>query len=175
MSRLWCVGDTFFLTVVGREAATAGTRRPGSTRGWNRSRARNHPHSVRQWPEHSCPSTAWYRLTVSIDRETFENTSGEELADLAVVDRVLRFLVAHDDRAFERREIAARTEIDADTVATALDRLHERELVDHSGARRKPTPLGVRGSRHYRSPSTQRTRLLTPVQFKIVNNRCAPL
>jgi len=68
---------------------------------------------------------------VSIDRETFENTSGEELADLSVVDRVLRFLVAHDDRAFERREIAARTEIDADTVATALDRLHERELVDH--------------------------------------------
>jgi len=112
---------------------------------------------------------------VSIDRETFENTSGEELADLAVVDRVLRFLVAHDDRAFERREIAARTEIDADTVATALDRLHERELVDHSGARRKPTPLAAGESRHYRSPSTQRTRLLTPVQFKIVNNRCAPL
>jgi hypothetical protein len=49
------------------------------------------------------------------------------------------------------------------------------EATDHSGARRKPTPLGVGGSRHYRSPSTQRTRLLSPIQFKIVNNRCAPL
>jgi hypothetical protein len=68
---------------------------------------------------------------VSIDRETFENTSGEELADLSVVDRVLRFLSVHDDRAFEKREIATRTEIDPDTVATALDRLYERELVDH--------------------------------------------
>jgi hypothetical protein len=68
---------------------------------------------------------------MSIDRETFENTSEEELTDLSVPDHVLGFLVAHDDRAFEAREIAAQTDLDEGAVSTALTRLKQRELVEH--------------------------------------------
>ncbi|KAB1185092.1 MULTISPECIES: helix-turn-helix domain-containing protein [Haloferax] len=68
---------------------------------------------------------------MSIDRETFENTNEEELTDLSVPDQVLGFLVAHDDRAFEAREIAAQTDLDEGAVSTALTRLKQRELVEH--------------------------------------------
>jgi len=68
---------------------------------------------------------------MSIDRETFERASEEELSDLSATDRVLAFLVAHNERAFEAREIAARTELDSGTASTALSRLKERGLVEH--------------------------------------------
>ncbi len=68
---------------------------------------------------------------MSIDRETFETSSEEELAGLSVPDRVLGFLAAHDDRAFEAREIAAQTDLDEGAVSTALTRLKARDLVDH--------------------------------------------
>ena len=70
---------------------------------------------------------------MSIDRETFENASEEELANLSVPDRVLGFLVANSDRAFEASEIAAQTEIDKGAVSTALSRLKDRALVEHKG------------------------------------------
>jgi hypothetical protein len=44
---------------------------------------------------------------MSIDRETFENTSEDELTEISVPDQVLGFLVTHEDRAFQAREIAA--------------------------------------------------------------------
>jgi len=47
--------------------------------------------------------------------------------------RVLGFLVAHADRAFEASEIAARAELDSGTVSTALSRLKSRGLVEHKG------------------------------------------
>lgn len=68
---------------------------------------------------------------MSIDRETFENTSEDELTELSVPDEVLGFLVAHDDRAFQAREIAAQTELDEGAVSTALTRLKSRGLVEH--------------------------------------------
>jgi len=68
---------------------------------------------------------------MSIDRNTFENASEAELADLSVPDRVLGFLAAHDDRAFEAREIASRAELDEGTVSTALSRSKGRGLVEH--------------------------------------------
>jgi DNA-binding transcriptional ArsR family regulator len=68
---------------------------------------------------------------MSIDRETFENTSEEELEDLSVPDQVLGFLAAHDDRAFKAREIAAQIGVDKGAVSTALSRLKDRELVEH--------------------------------------------
>lgn len=68
---------------------------------------------------------------MSIDRETFENASEEELGTLSVPDRVLGFLAAHADLAFKAREIAARTGIDESAVSTALSRLKSRELVEH--------------------------------------------
>lgn len=68
---------------------------------------------------------------MSIDRDTFENTSEEELADLSVPDQVLGFLAANEDRAFKAREIASQIGIDEGAVSTALSRLKDRGLVEH--------------------------------------------
>ncbi|MFB6121685.1 MAG: MarR family transcriptional regulator [Halobacteriaceae archaeon] len=68
---------------------------------------------------------------MSIDRETFENASEEELEGLSVPDHVLGFLVAHEDQAFEAREIASRIGVDEGAVSTALSRLKDRALVEH--------------------------------------------
>ena len=68
---------------------------------------------------------------MSIDRETFENTSEDELEELSVPDRVLGFLAVHDDRAFKAREIAAQIDTDEGAVSTALSRLKRRGLVEH--------------------------------------------
>ncbi|QLD86150.1 MarR family transcriptional regulator [Natronomonas halophila] len=68
---------------------------------------------------------------MSIDRDTFENTSEEELAGLSVPDQVLGFLVANDNRAFKAREIASQIGVDEGAVSTALSRLKDRSLVEH--------------------------------------------
>ena len=68
---------------------------------------------------------------MSIDRDTFEDASEEELAGLSAPERVLGFLAAHDDRAFEAREVADRIDLDAGAVSTALSRLKGRGLVEH--------------------------------------------
>ena len=68
---------------------------------------------------------------MSIDRETFENTSEEDLEELSVPDQVLGFLAAHDDRAFKSREIASQTGIGEGAISTALSRLKGRGLVEH--------------------------------------------
>lgn len=68
---------------------------------------------------------------MSIDRERFDNASEEELAGLSTPDRVLGFLLAHDDQAFEAREIASRTDLGGAAVSTALSRLKDRGLVEH--------------------------------------------
>ena len=69
--------------------------------------------------------------TMSIDRDTFENTSEEELADLSVPDRVLGFLAANEDRAFKTRETASQIGVDEGAVSTALSRLKDRDLIEH--------------------------------------------
>jgi hypothetical protein len=68
---------------------------------------------------------------MSIDRDTFENTSEEDLADLSAPDQVLGFLAANEDRAFKAREIATQIGVDEGTVSTSLSRLKDRELVEH--------------------------------------------
>jgi hypothetical protein len=68
---------------------------------------------------------------MSIDRNTFENASEDELGDLSAPDQVLGFLVANDDRAFEAREIASQTSLGEGAVSTALSRLKDRGLVEH--------------------------------------------
>ncbi|MEZ3115544.1 MarR family transcriptional regulator [Halobaculum sp. MBLA0147] len=68
---------------------------------------------------------------MSIDRDTFENTSEDELGELSVPDRVLGFLAANRDRAFEAREVASQTGVDTGAVSTALSRLKDRDLVEH--------------------------------------------
>lgn len=68
---------------------------------------------------------------MSIDRDTFENTNEDELAELSVSDQVLGFLVANEDRAFKAREIASQIGVDKGAVSTALSRLKNRDLVEH--------------------------------------------
>jgi len=68
---------------------------------------------------------------MSIDRDTFENASEDELADLSVTDQVLGFLAANGDRAFKAREIATQIGVDEGAVSTALSRLKNRNLVKH--------------------------------------------
>ena len=68
---------------------------------------------------------------MSIDRDTFENTTEDELADLSIPDQVLGFLAAHPDQAFKAREIASRIDVDEGAVSTALSRLKDRDLVEH--------------------------------------------
>ena len=68
---------------------------------------------------------------MSIDRDTFENTSEEDLADLSAPDHVLGFLAANEDRAFKAREIASQIGVDEGAVSTALSRLKDRGLVEH--------------------------------------------
>lgn len=70
-------------------------------------------------------------VRMSIDRETFENTSEDELEELSVPDQVLGFLAAHEDRAFKAREIASQLDVDEGAVSTALSRLKNRDLVEH--------------------------------------------
>ena len=68
---------------------------------------------------------------MSIDRDTFENTSEDELEELSIPDQVLGFLAANDDRAFKAREIASQIGIDEGAGSTALSRLKNRGLVEH--------------------------------------------
>lgn len=55
---------------------------------------------------------AYLHSVMSIDRDTFKNTSEDELAELPVPDQVLGFLAANDDRAFKAREIASQIGVD---------------------------------------------------------------
>jgi len=68
---------------------------------------------------------------MSIDRETFEDASEDELEELSTPDHVLGFLAANENRAFKAREISAQVGIDEGPVSTALSRLKDRDLVEH--------------------------------------------
>lgn len=68
---------------------------------------------------------------MSIDRDTFENASEEELEGLSAPEQVLGFLDANADRAFKAREISAQIGLDEGAVSTALSRLKDRDLVEH--------------------------------------------
>ncbi len=70
---------------------------------------------------------------MSIDRETFEQSSEEELEGLSVADYVLGFLATNDDTAFKAHEIASQIDLDEGSVSTALTRLKDRSLVEHKG------------------------------------------
>lgn len=70
---------------------------------------------------------------MSIDRETFESSSEQELTELSATDRVFGFLAVNSDSAFTIREITRRVEVDDDAVRTALSELQDRELVEHKG------------------------------------------
>ena len=68
---------------------------------------------------------------MSIDRDTFEKTSEDELEELSVPDHVLGFLAANQDRAFKTRETASQISVDEGAFSTALSRLKDHALVEH--------------------------------------------
>ena len=72
-----------------------------------------------------------FNPTMSIDRETFENASEDELEELSIPDLVLGFLATYHDRAFKAQEIASDIGVDEGAVSTALSRLKSRALVEH--------------------------------------------
>lgn len=65
-----------------------------------------------------------------IDIGTFERESSFEDAETHS-ERIVRFLAANDDQAFEREEIARGTGIGPNTVSSVLSRLKKRNLVRH--------------------------------------------
>lgn len=70
---------------------------------------------------------------MAIDIETFETTPEADLRELSNPEKVLQFLLANDDRAFKATEIAARTDVNENSIHTVLSRLEDRELVRHKG------------------------------------------
>ena len=70
---------------------------------------------------------------MSIDMETFENTPEEALRELSNPERVLRFLITNNDRAFKAAEIAKQAGVNDNSISTVLGRLEERDLVRHKG------------------------------------------
>lgn len=66
-------------------------------------------------------------MPIGIDR--FED--GEELRERPTSERIVQFLLAHDEQAFTRAEIAEALDTDPNTVGTNLSRLKSRELVHH--------------------------------------------
>ena len=65
-----------------------------------------------------------------IDIERFER-DGDLGSEDTHATRILEFLAANDDKAFQRGEIAAAVGIDPDTVSSVLNRLKTRDLVRH--------------------------------------------
>ena len=63
-----------------------------------------------------------------IDIDEFEDRDDNERT---TSERVVRFLGAHHDRAFTRREIADEIDVSPETVGTNLTRLKRRGLVRH--------------------------------------------
>lgn len=72
----------------------------------------------------STPSTP---MPISIDR--FED--GETLRERTTGERIVRFLLAHDEQAFTRAEISEALDVAPNTTGTNLSRLKNRELVRH--------------------------------------------
>jgi hypothetical protein len=70
---------------------------------------------------------------MAIDIETFDSTPEERLRETSNPERVLRFLVDNDDRAFKATEIADRTDVNENSISTVLGRLEARDLVRHKG------------------------------------------
>ncbi|EMA52431.1 helix-turn-helix domain-containing protein [Halococcus thailandensis] len=65
-------------------------------------------------------------MPIGIDR--FED--GEEIRR-TTSERIVRFLLAHDEQAFTRVEIAEALDVAPNTVGTNLSRLKKRDLVRH--------------------------------------------
>jgi hypothetical protein len=70
---------------------------------------------------------------MSIDRDTFETSSEEELSSLSNVQRVFGLLASNPDRAFSVPAIARETGVDEATTKGVLQRLADRDIVATKG------------------------------------------
>ena len=70
---------------------------------------------------------------VPIDIETFDEATENELDEPTNAEKVIRFLVRNDDRAFTPSEIAEGTGVKKSSIGTVLRRLEDRDLVRHKG------------------------------------------
>lgn len=66
-------------------------------------------------------------MPIELDR--FENAA--DLSTPPTGEQIVRFLLAHDEHAFTRQEIATAIEVNPETVGTNLTRLKQRGLVRH--------------------------------------------
>ena len=67
----------------------------------------------------------------SIDIDKFENTDVDDLNDRTDTERIVGFLVDHDDRAWKASTIASQLDLETDAVSAILSRLKARDLVRH--------------------------------------------
>lgn len=70
---------------------------------------------------------------VPIDIETFDEAGEEDLGKPTNAERVVRFLLRNDDRAFTPSEIAEQAGVKRSSINTVLRRLEDRDLVRHKG------------------------------------------
>lgn len=68
-----------------------------------------------------------------IDIETFTEANNDELTEITNAEKVVRFLVRNNDKAFTPSEIAEETGVKKNSISTVLRRLEERKLVQHKG------------------------------------------
>jgi len=67
----------------------------------------------------------------TIDIDEFENADPDDFAERNDTERIVRFLDAHDDRAWKAATIAERLDLKTDAVSAILSRLKDRGLVRH--------------------------------------------
>lgn len=70
---------------------------------------------------------------VPIDIERFDDASEADLSEPTNAERVVRFLLRNDDKAFTPSEIAEGTGVKRSSIGTVLRRLEERALLKHKG------------------------------------------
>lgn len=68
-----------------------------------------------------------------IDIDRFQNAEADDLTEPTNAEKVVRFLVRNDDKAFTPSEIAEGSGVKKNSIGTVLRRLQNRALVEHKG------------------------------------------
>lgn len=73
------------------------------------------------------------RTAMPIDIETFTEASADDLIEVTNAEKVVRFLIRNNDKAFTPFEIAEGAGVKKNSIRTVLRRLEERDLMRHKG------------------------------------------
>lgn len=71
--------------------------------------------------------------SMPIDIETFDEAGEDELTEPTNAEKVIRFLLRNNDKAFTPSEIADGAGVKKNSISTVLRRLRNRDLVRHKG------------------------------------------